>query len=760
MAYFLIANLIAITCFTSRARAALDPKAIDDAIVRGKAFVYSQMNADGNWELIAQPKDVFEPPGVTGPHWGGRTCIALWTLLSLGESSSDPKLKRAIEFVKGQFPLTSGYTWAFRAEVLAILPDGPQIRTQRAQAAKLFLGAMRAMEPHRGLFHYSMDGSVPGSDLSVSQLAMLAMWNLQESGEEVPTRFWTEANRAWRASQFPDGSWAYSSAAPRNDADKQATIGMTAAGVATLFLLQDFIPTDGKTDAAIESGITWITQHFDSTFNVQREGNRFTPYTLFTISRVGVASGRRYFGDIDWFDRGAAWALSNQRPDGSWNNPDSNFFFDPLSDACLVMLFLDYGRAPVVVTKLRFKSLDNAKPVEARWNVRPRDVMTATRWMGRQAERRLNFRIASLDRSLSELLESPVLYLSSDAPFDFSPEDVVKLRAYAESGGMIVVNVERKNRRVETATRTLATKLFPDREPRALPASSSIFTRQQFLASKWKRKPVVYGVTNGTREMMLILSDDPAADWTRRSTRTESLELFANAIQYATASTYATGAGQTWAIVRDTGKPASQRMLKLARIRYAGNWDPEPGGFRRLADALHNAGTLELSISEIKLAANSLEGFGVAHLTGTDQLKLSAPEKLELKRFIVGGGLLIVDAAGGSAEFAISVEQLLRELNPDDAAAEATIASDPAFAPDRPLPKPLYREFARTTLSGDFDQPRLQTWKLSGRPAVIYSREDLTVGLVGMPIDGIIGYEPAAASEIMTRLLLGAIDRR
>ena len=34
-----------------------------------------------------------------------------------------------------------------------------------------------------------MDGSVPGSYLIVSQLAKLTMWNLQESDEEVPTRF-------------------------------------------------------------------------------------------------------------------------------------------------------------------------------------------------------------------------------------------------------------------------------------------------------------------------------------------------------------------------------------------------------------------------------------------------------------------------------------------------------------------------------------------------------------------------------------------
>jgi len=36
---------------------------------------------------------------------------------------------------------------------------------------------------------------------------------------------------------------------------------------------------------------------------------------------------------------------------------------------------------------------------------------------------------------------------------------------------------------------------------------------------------------------------------------------------------------------------------------------------------------------------------------------------------------------------------------------------------------------------------------------VIYSREDLSVGLVGQAVDGIVGYSPATATSLMTRIL-------
>jgi hypothetical protein len=41
-----------------------------------------------------------------------------------------------------------------------------------------------------------------------------------------------------------------------------------------------------------------------------------------------------------------------------------------------------------------------------------------------------------------------------------------------------------------------------------------------------------------------------------------------------------------------------------------------------------------------------------------------------------------------------------------------------------------------------------------GKPAVVFSREDLSVGLVGQHVDGVYGYSPVAATAIVERLLL------
>jgi hypothetical protein len=43
--------------------------------------------------------------------------------------------------------------------------------------------------------------------------------------------------------------------------------------------------------------------------------------------------------------------------------------------------------------------------------------------------------------------------------------------------------------------------------------------------------------------------------------------------------------------------------------------------------------------------------------------------------------------------------------------------------------------------------------EINNRLAVIFSGEDLSVALVGQPVDGIVGYTPATATRLMANIL-------
>ena len=65
-----------------------------------------------------------------------------------------------------------------------------------------------------------------------------------------------------------------------------------------------------------------------------------------------------------------------------------------------------------------------------------------------------------------------------------------------------------------------------------------------------------------------------------------------------------------------------------------------------------------------------------------------------------------------------------------------------------------YRRFARAKIVGKLNAPRLCAIERGGRVIVYFSREDLSAGLVGQPVDGIVGYDPDTATAIMQNIVL------
>ena len=157
--------------------------------------------------------------------------------------------------------------------------------------------------------------------------------------------------------------------------------------MATLFITQEYLHgNDGIdchgniVDPNIEKGLDWMADHFDEIYTAATMFNH-PYYGLYGIERIGAASGRKYFKDIDWYKNGANYLVS---PDlrgavgGMYATPS------------FALLFLVRGRAPVVMNKLQYDiDLHGDKPPskEGNWNERPRDVANLTTWIGKQNER-------------------------------------------------------------------------------------------------------------------------------------------------------------------------------------------------------------------------------------------------------------------------------------------------------------------------------------------------------------------------------------
>jgi hypothetical protein len=761
------------------ARAAT-PQRVDAAVDHAKAFLYARQH-NGNWEVVSKRKvgdELKVPNSVEGLQFGGMTALATLALLSSGESPDDPHVKAAVEWLK-HAEIRGTYAIGLRAQVWGLLPQDASVKRAMERDLGLLLDGIRhdvktekgGDSPANGFFGY---GPVPipeeQFDHSVSQFGVLGLWSLAQAGIEVDTKVWRQMDKAWRSQRQRDGAWTYREAPfdEKEDGAKGPPSGiggellsMTAAGVATLFITQDYANVaahcDGNLrDADVAAGMQWVSTHLDEAETGNLWSRQWEYYTMFGIARIGLASGFKYIGPTDWFGWGADRLLREQEPTGSWGSGPYDAIGEGVDagvfNTSFALLFLARGRAPILINKLQYNLLSGKKAAPGNWDQRPRDVANLTRWIGREVETPLNWQIVDLQERPVDLLDAPILYVAGNQPLKLSPGDVAKLTDYVHQGGLIVGHADCSNNGFADSFRKLGQSMFPGQAFRPLPAESPIFG-EQFKRATMTPAPAVESLDNGVRvQMVLLPTGDPARVWQTQEfpnvKRYPFGQLMLDLYLYATDNQRLPTKGDTY-LVRRRPDVQVDRTLKVARLRYAGNWDPEPAGWPRLGSILHNGRQLDLDVATVELGKGQLtKAYALADLTGTGAFTFSAAQLKELADYVAGGGTLLVDAAGGRQAFAVAAQQAIAKAFPSAPAPLPVLPpSSPVYSAGGPLGEVAYRRFARQQL-GKLDAPRLRGLDVGGRTAVLFSAEDLAAGLVGQQVDGVVGYAPTTAVSI------------
>lgn len=588
----------------------------------------------------------------------------------------------------------------------------------------------------RELQQAARNSFAPIGDLSNAQYGALGAWALAESGIEIPTKYWEITDKFWRLTQLPSGAWPYEHAGTGKYGYRPS---MGVAGIASLFVTAEFldnsIALEPKEDKAIAAGLAWLDKEFDP--------RRNDTYYLYGVERIGLASGLKFFGTTNWYKEAARNLIRQQDADGSW----SGGFWGAEKNIATsyALLFLARGRNPVVFNKLQY---------DGPWDARRRDNANITAWMSKTFERPINWQVVNLQVDPQEWLDAPVLLITGSRDPKFSAEDIAKLRAYVEAGGIIFSTADGGKKEftdaIKDAMVAVADKKF---EPRELPAEHPVF-------DLWERveKPVrLLGLSNGVREMWIHSTEDLGASWQRRA--------FASKQHFTVPANlyfYATGKGSLRSKLQPLSVPATKenpaRTVGLARLEYAGNWDPEPGAWARAAKLAAAEYRTKLNVTPVKIAELDFAKTPVAHMTGTTPFAVRDEDVAALKKFIDAGGTLLVDAAGGSPEFTKSALALVKAatgsdpqpLPTDHAVYAGTMADGKAVEPVN------YRTYAKLKEIGG-TKGRLLGVKKGDRTAVVLSAEDITSGLLGTNTWGIIGYDnPTAEALVRNMVLMGA----
>ena len=715
----------------------LTDEQIGEAIRKGVDYLLSQF--DPHTHLLSDLPD--DRRGISR----GQDILCVYALMQCGQAIDDPRLNPREPLMRNMIAAMKSlplgdygyetYARGLRATALALY-NRPEDRLVLQTDADALVKGSRG-----GGYSYSLNHKSPlrtllrSWDNSNSQYGLLGVWSAAEAGVEVPQSYWEQIHRHWLLTQSLNGQWGYL------DASNNGTYSMTCAGLASLFVCHDYLDAVrivgnvGREPftSPIARGLKWL-EAGDNCLDIPVQ---FPGYALYGLERVGLASGFKYLGHHDWYRELARQCIVTQQSDGSWGDNIET----PYN-----LLFLSRGRHPITMNKLRF---------DGYWANRPRDVANLTRFAAHQLERQLNWQVVSVKRPWTDWMDSPILYLASHAGVNLSAEDYDKIRFFVQNGGLLFTQADGDSAEFNAFAGKLARRLFPAYELTDLPPGHPL------CSAMFKVRPTtpLKVVTNGSRILMLHSTVDLSKYWEIRDDKRTPypFELGTNLFVYAAGrqefrnrllSTY----------IPPIEQPPS-RTFRVARLSYAGNWDPEPAGWQRFSRWFQLQTGYGLDVVSVPIRNLRPGTAPIAHLTGTARYDLTEEEAASIKRYVQSGGVLLVDMCGGTGAFDKGLQTSLYFKEFADVPWQTISSSHPLLAGEmagmEDLSKPRLRRFTIESLGRDVGLPEELHF---GRGHILATPLDITTGLLGTGTWGILGYEPDYAQSLLKNAILWTLD--
>jgi hypothetical protein len=696
---------------------------IKEAITRGVNYLIGRFDPDTHMVKIDEPS-----------YANGGDMLCVYSLLQCNDAISDPRLSPTSPFMQGVLEAMISahmdakdeiYGRSLRANALALV-DLPADR-KALERDVIWLGRAERL----GAYDYGMPTTPPNQPLdwdnSNSQYGVLGVWAGAEVGMPIPSYYWQAVQKHWVDCQLSDGSFEYKPG-------QGGKLTMTVAGVASLCIAHDYLAGSSATGVesrspALVRALKWLDTG-DNAVTINPNGPHFAAYGLYGVARAGLASGYKFFGKHDWYTELARDPLKSQADNGSINN-------DPI-DTAFTLLFLARGLHPVFFNKLN---------VDGVLMSHPRDVANLSRYASRELENTFNAQIVPASHDWLDWTDSPVLYLAAASAPDLSDHQCDQIRSFVQAGGMLFTNADYGSAAFNQFAGQLAQRLFPDYPLKNLPADHPLYS----ALFRLHPPPPLKAVTNGARLLMVHSPIDVARSWDIHdwNLATPAYQLGVNLFIYEAGTRDFRNRLDTNYVAAPTDAPVV--TLPVARLRYAGNWDPEPYAWTRFSRQFQWQTSFAVDLHAIDIASLTPASAPVAALTGVDAHQFTADEVVALQQYVQRGGVLLIDSCGGAAAFASAQQALLSAAFPQVQSAPLDPAH-PLLAGTGDCMDPL-PHVAPRIVGSSLQAPAILRF---GRGHVIVTPADLTCGLLNTDTLGIKGYQPEYAESFIKNLMLWA----
>jgi hypothetical protein len=341
----------------------------------------------------------------------GEMALAVLAMLKADVPATDPALAACLAKIRPRFssagyrPERSGGPDIYEAAVVAMALANLDAEARRGEIAAL-AQYLTSRQKANGSWDY--DHRTFG-DTSISQYAVLGLWEAQNAGANVSPGVFDRAAGWFLSTQAADGGWYYHGDEPQTE-----TITMTAAGTGSLLICARQLaayreltrgeapsklltplgpaaasgPRPGyevangpaRVDPGIKRGLAWLATHFTTTSDAVVGPS--LNYGLYGIERIGALADRDTLGRIDWFEQGRRFLVANQGPDGSWSST-----YGPEPNTVWAILFLTRSTVKTL-QRIEVKRLGAGTLLGGRGL--PRDLSSLTVAGGRVVSRPMN----------------------------------------------------------------------------------------------------------------------------------------------------------------------------------------------------------------------------------------------------------------------------------------------------------------------------------------------------------------------------------
>jgi len=621
-------------------------KAIQDA----QNWITKQQQGNGSWKETKRNHSSV-PCGLTE--------ISVFTLVYTGVHPNRPVVENGL---KALLARNLDYTYAISMRCMAYAYIQRKLSGIRRDAVRkaMKIDAMwlcQAQGSHGGWNYSSLGGQGGRFDFSNTQMAILALREAALAGCEIPDIVWQRAQALYFKGQSKNGGWGYTLT------DKGTRGSMTAAGLASIFITMDNLnlasgcpcaagrsrQVGGEFDRRVDAALGWLEKNFTPNKNPQHPHDRHQYYWLYSVERVGIAAGYKYFGTHNWFKEGAT-LLVRQQQGGHWSGHAG-----PIPETCFATLFLFKGRAPILFNKLEFNGV---------WNAHRRDIANLTAYIQHVKEQMFQWQIVSLRAPVDELHDAPVLFITPESIPEFSDAHKKKLREFTDTGGTILLEASCGNQNVRKWARDFIKELWPEWALKPLGPEHPSYKEPHSLT----RRPEIFGMHDGLRTFLFHAMDDIGCPWQTKAMagRKYLFDWGINLFTYATdrrplRSKLESRVSQQKE--RFTGKVTAGRKksLKVVRVKYDGaGWltNRNYGGWKNVRDYASNKAGLSVTVNNAGTTPNALAGADIAYLTGPGEIPMAADQQQALKAYLAKGGFLWAEAAGGNAAFSGAFQKL------------------------------------------------------------------------------------------------------